>query len=57
MIMTAQGKLIQLNVEHIRDTQTRAALGVRCIELEEGDYVASVTVVAEQETEAAEVQE
>jgi DNA gyrase subunit A len=41
MLITAQGKLIQLNAEDIRNTQSRAALGVRCIELEEGDYVAS----------------
>ena len=46
MLITAQGKLIQLNAEDIRNTQGRAAIGVRCIELEEGDYVASVTVVA-----------
>jgi DNA gyrase subunit A len=46
MLITAQGKLIQLNTEDIRNTQTRAAVGVKCIDLEEGDYVASVTVVA-----------
>ena len=46
MLITAQGKLIQLNAEDIRNTQTRAAVGVKCIDLEEGDYVASVTVVA-----------
>ncbi len=46
MLITAQGKLIQLYVEDIRDTQTRAAVGVKCIELEDGDYVAAVTVVA-----------
>jgi DNA gyrase/topoisomerase IV subunit A len=46
MLITAQGKLIQLHVEDIRNTQTRAAVGVKCIELEDGDYVASVTVVA-----------
>ena len=46
MIITAKGKLIQLNVDDIRNTQTRAAVGVKCIELEEGDYVASATVVA-----------
>jgi DNA gyrase subunit A len=49
MIITAKGKLIQLNVEDIRNTQTRAAVGVKCIELEEGDYVASATVVAGEE--------
>ncbi|MBN1566633.1 MAG: DNA gyrase subunit A [Acidobacteria bacterium] len=50
MLITAQGKLIQLNTEDIRNTQTRAAVGVKCIDLEEGDYVASVTVVAGEET-------
>ena len=46
MLITAQGKLIQLNTEGIRNTKSRAAVGVRCIGLDEGDYVASVTVVA-----------
>lgn len=46
MLITAQGKLIQLYTEDIRNTQTRAAVGVKCIDLEEGDYVASVTAVA-----------
>lgn len=46
MLITANGKLIQLYTEDIRNTQTRAAVGVKCIDLEEGDYVASVTVVA-----------
>jgi DNA gyrase subunit A len=54
MLITAQGKLIKLYVEQIRNTQTRAALGVKCIELDEGDYVASVTVVAGEESEAEE---
>ncbi len=49
MLITAQGKLIKLYVEHIRSTQNRAALGVKCIDLEEGDFVASVTVVAGEE--------
>jgi DNA gyrase subunit A len=49
MLITAQGKLIQLYTEDIRNTQTRAAVGVKCIDLEEGDYVASVTVVAAEE--------
>jgi DNA gyrase subunit A len=47
MLITANGKLIQLYAEDIRNTQTRAAVGVKCIDLDEGDYVASVTVVAE----------
>jgi len=51
MLVTAQGKLIQLKVEDIRNTQTRAAVGVKCIELDEGDYVASVAAVAAVESE------
>jgi DNA gyrase subunit A len=49
MLITAQGKLIQLYTDDIRNTQTRAAVGVKCIDIEEGDYVASVTVVAGEE--------
>jgi DNA gyrase subunit A len=51
MLVTAQGKLIQLKVDDIRNTQTRAALGVKCIELDEGDYVASVAAVAGEDSE------
>ena len=50
MLITANGKLIQLNTEGIRNTQARAAVGVKCIDIEEGDYVASVTVVAGEES-------
>ena len=46
MLITANGKLIQLDADGIRNTQARAAIGVKCIDLEEGDYVASVTIVA-----------
>jgi len=46
MIVTAQGKLIQLKVDDIRDTQARAAVGVRCIDLDEGDVVTSATLAA-----------
>ena len=46
MIITAQGKLIRLLADDIRNTQTRAALGVKCIDLGDDDYVASVTRVA-----------
>jgi DNA gyrase subunit A len=51
MLITAQGKLIQLHAEGIRNTQSRAAVGVKCIELEDEDYVASVTVVASVEAD------
>jgi DNA gyrase subunit A len=53
MLITAQGKLIQLYTEGIRNTQARAAIGVKCIDLEESDYVASVTVVAGEDLGAA----
>jgi DNA gyrase subunit A len=54
MLITAQGKLIQLYTEDIRSTQARAAIGVKCIDLEENDYVASVTVVAGEEGDSQE---
>ncbi len=54
MLITAQGKLIKLYADGIRNTQSRAALGVKCIELEEGDVVTSVTVVAGEESEPEE---
>jgi DNA gyrase subunit A len=54
MLITAQGKLIQLHAENIRNTQTRAAIGVKCIDLDEGDYVASVTSIAGNGTENGE---
>ncbi len=57
MLITAQGKLIKLSAENIRQTLSRAAVGVKCIELEEGDQVAGVTVVAgEEEVEGVEQQ-
>jgi DNA gyrase subunit A len=52
MLITGQGQLIQLDVRDIRQTQSRAAYGVKCIDLQESDYVASVTVVASEETAA-----
>ncbi len=45
MLITLKGQLIQLNAEDIRNTQTRAAVGVKCINLSKRDQVASVTVV------------
>jgi DNA gyrase subunit A len=47
MLITGGGKLIQLNVDEIRKT-SRDATGVKCIDIDEGDYVASVTVVADE---------
>ncbi len=54
MLVTAQGKLIKLYADQIRNTQSRAALGVKCIELDEGDVVTSVTVVAGEVSESEE---
>jgi DNA gyrase subunit A len=54
MLITAQGKLIKLSADKIRNTQSRAAVGVKCIELDEGDAVTSVTVVAGEEGEEPE---
>ena len=56
MIITAHGKIIKLSSDDIRQTQARAALGVKCIELDEGDHVASVTVKAGEEEEEEEPQ-
>jgi DNA gyrase/topoisomerase IV subunit A len=39
MLITAQGKLIKMYVDKIRNTLSRAALGVKCIDLDEGDVV------------------
>jgi len=49
MLITSNGKLIQLNVDNIRNTQSRAAIGVKCIDLDSEDRVASVTVVEGEE--------
>jgi DNA gyrase subunit A len=51
MIITEHGKLIQLYVDGIRNTQSRAAVGVKCIDLGGEDKVASVTVIAGEEDE------
>jgi DNA gyrase subunit A len=45
MLITAQGKLIQLQASDIRQTISRSAQGVRLIGLEGGDYVASAAVI------------
>jgi len=49
MLITGNGKLIQLYVDDIRNTQSRAAVGVKCIDLGSDDRVASVTVVEGEE--------
>jgi DNA gyrase subunit A len=51
MLITVNGKLIQLYVDDIRNTQGRAAIGVKCIDLDSEDRVAGVTVIeGEEET-------
>jgi len=49
MLITGNGKLIQLYTDDIHNTQTRAAVGVKCIDLDSEDRVASVTVVEGEE--------
>jgi len=51
MIITENGKLIKLYVDKIRNTQSRAAVGVKCIDLDGEDRVASVTVVEAEESD------
>ncbi|MBI1747705.1 MAG: DNA gyrase subunit A [Acidobacteria bacterium] len=46
LLITAQGKLIRLQASDIRQTVTRSALGVKLIDLEEGDYVTSVAIAS-----------
>jgi DNA gyrase subunit A len=52
MLITENGKLIKLYVDDIRNTQSRAAIGVKCIDLDSEDMVASVTVVEGEEPDA-----
>ncbi|MEJ2109765.1 MAG: DNA gyrase subunit A [Acidobacteriota bacterium] len=49
MLITGNGKLIQLYVNDIRNTQSRASVGVKCIDLGNEDKVAGVTVVESEE--------
>ena len=52
MLITENGKLIKLYVDDIRNTQSRAAIGVKCIDLDTEDRVASVTVVEGEESDS-----
>ena len=54
IIITEKGKIIRLQVERIRRTISRSALGVKLIELEPEDRVADVTLVPRQEEEEEE---
>ncbi|MDR1727161.1 MAG: DNA gyrase subunit A [Acidobacteriota bacterium] len=50
MIITGGGKLIKLKVDEI-SVLSRATTGVKCIDIDEGDQVASVTVVPDDESD------
>lgn len=47
ILITAKGKIIRLETEEIRRTATRAAQGVKLIDLEEDDKLADITLVSE----------
>jgi DNA gyrase subunit A len=51
ILITANGKIIRLETETIRKTVTRAAQGVKLIDLGESDKVADVTLIPEQDEE------
>ncbi len=49
IIITEQGKIIRIEAQLIRQTQSRSAQGVKLIDLEENDRVADVTLIPEEE--------
>jgi len=49
IIITEQGKIIRIEAQLIRQTQSRSAQGVKLIDLEEIDRVADVTLIPEEE--------
>lgn len=55
ILVTEQGKLIRLPVSQVRITATRDSIGVKLIDLEEGDRVADVTWVSAGEDDEPEV--
>lgn len=54
IIITEKGKIIRLEADSIRRTVSRAAQGVRLIDLEDADRVADMTHVPEEEDQIAE---
>jgi DNA gyrase subunit A len=52
MVMTEAGKVIRCPVEDVRETG-RAAVGVRLVDLDDGDKVSAVARVASEDAEAA----
>jgi len=49
ILITANGKIIRMETETIRKTATRAALGVKLIDLGEDDKVADITLIPEED--------
>ena len=55
MMMTNTGRVIKIPVTNIRETQSRAAKGVRLMRVEKDERIVSVTRVVEQEDDLEEV--
>ncbi|GAB4229932.1 MAG: DNA gyrase subunit A [Acidobacteriota bacterium] len=55
ILVTEQGKLIRLPVSQVRVTATRDSIGVKLIDLDEGDRVADVTWVSPEDDDEPEV--
>jgi DNA gyrase subunit A len=49
ILITTQGKIIRLETENIRLTATRAAQGVKLIDLGDEDKVADITLVPDED--------
>ena len=54
MMMTNTGRVIKIPVTNIRETQSRAAKGVRVMRVEKNERIVSVARVVEQEEELEE---
>ena len=55
MMMTNTGRVIKIPVTNIRETQSRAAKGVRLMRVEKDERIVSVTRVVEQEDDLEEM--
>jgi DNA gyrase subunit A len=51
ILITAKGKIIRLQTDHVRKTASRNAQGVKLIDLEPDDRVADITLVPIEEEE------
>jgi DNA gyrase subunit A len=54
MLITNTGRVIKIGVQDIRETQSRAALGVTLMRVEKGEYIVAVTRVVEPEEDEGE---